>query len=671
MSIRHKKYSLQNEVMNFNTNLKLKTFLLLFIIPNILSQATFHFNPTSPPIYPNAILPDGTPAKPFPLYAMGSVFINMLTAGAPVPELNLKFKAGIMNPVAGPPLASMPNTISFSPWGGDSAMITFAGKFPFNASSLKIENCKMTFTPGASMMLTDPLKSIDVSLTLKNSEFIFLVPAGHYVRMKHPNKIDIDNVKMKRGAPIDTPGYFSFFGPNLSTTEIKVNKLEFMGPPPLMDTTKNNLLYFNDAINCKSLDVKDSDLQIVNLLGFNKGSDQFILKKNVIVKSKFKNGGLMNFQNAVKSRITISDITIKECKINSSRLIQVASTAAFFLTEKINLIDLEFDAGFGPGNQILPRFILTLDQIGEMYVNNWYFSNVKSVYDDNKAANILVHTTKPIINLTIFDVDIPDNFEVGSFVSTFGKITYLNVDMVKSYFSKGYFNKFEGQAKGGGKKRRNNFMSVFSGVQNAVFSNIAIKNNVVTKSSFILVFNGIDLVKFEDIKAEENLVGSKENAKVSLITVLQTKGKLNKVEVRNSKFTKNYSINPSKNKNYSACFTFNGQINNADVQNTKFLFNRAHDENFDNFDITAQKTNMELVNIISSTDDELKKKYSGISGNGGGFEIFGKRINILKMSVMCTAKSPNLKGKMRSFDFEKEGEEMEFDKVEDFYKFKC
>jgi len=88
-----------------------------------------------------------------------------------------------------------------------------------------------------------------------------------------------------------------------------------------------------------------------------------------------------------------------------------------------------------------------------MYVNNLYFSNVKSAYEDSKAPNILIETKKPIINLTIFDVDIPDNFEVGSFISTMGKITYLNVDRVKSYFSNGYFNKFEGQAKGGGKKK--------------------------------------------------------------------------------------------------------------------------------------------------------------------------------------------------------------------------
>jgi hypothetical protein len=653
------------------TEFQILIITIILLISQVKLQATFHFNPTSPPIYPNAILPDGTMAKPFPLYAMGSVFISLLTAGAPVPELNLKFKAGIMNPVAGPPLASMPNTITFSPWGGSSTMITFVGKFPFMASSLKIENCKMTFTPGAQLMLMDPLKSIDIKLTIKDSEFLFMVPFGFYVRMKHPNKIEIDNVKMKRAAPLDIDGYFYFFGPNLSTTEIKINKLEFDGPPPLMFTCKNNLLYFNDKIDCKSLEVKNSKIKIVNLLGFNKSNDQFVLKKNVILKNDFKNGGLLCFQNVSKSRITVSDITIKGCKINSSRLIQVCSSTAFFLTEKINLIDLVFDAGMGPGNQILPRFILTLDQIGEMYVNNLSFSNVKSKYDDNKAPNILIHTKKPIINLTIFDVDIPDNYEVGSFISTYGKITYLNVDMVKSYFSSGYFKKFEGDAKGGGKKRRNNLISIFSGVQNAVFSNIAIKKNVVSKSPFILVFNGIDLVKFEGIKAEENLVGSQENAKVSLISVLQTKDKLNAVEIRNSKFIKNYSINPKKNKNYSACFTFNGKINNADVQNTQFLFNRAHDENYDNFDITALKTNLEMMNIYSSTDDELKKKYSGISGNGGGFQIFGKRINIIKTTVMCTAKSPNLKGKIRSYDLEKDGEELEFDKVEDFYKFKC
>jgi hypothetical protein len=645
--------------------------IIKLLIPLLNSQATFHFNPTSPPIYPDQTLPDGTMAKPFPLYAMGSIFINMLTAGAPVPELNLKFKGGIMNPVAGPPLLSMPNTLIFSPWGGPNTMITFVGKFPFQASSLTIENCKMTFTPGAALMLMDPLKSLDIKLIIKNSEFNFLVPNGFYVRMKHPNKIEIENVKMKRAAPLDIDGYFNFFGPNTSTTEIKVKKLEFDGPPPLMQTCKNNLLYFNDKIDCKSLEVKDSKLKIINLLGFNKSNDNLVFKKNVITNNKFTNGGLYNFQNVSKSRITISDITIKECKINSSRLIHVCSSVAFFLTEKINLIDLVFEAGMGPMDQILPRFILTLDEIGEMYVNNLYFSNVKSLYDDKKAKNILIHTKKPIINLTIFDVDIPDNYEVGSFISTYGKINFLNVDMVKSYFSNGYFKKFEGEAKGGGSKRRNNFISIFAGVKNAVFSNIAIKKNVVSKSPFILIFNGINLVKFDGIKAEENLVGSKENAKVSLITVLQTKDKLNAVEVRNSKFIKNYSINPSKNKNYSACFTFNGKINNADVQNTQFLFNRANDENFDNFDITALKTNLEMINIFSSTEDELKKKYSGITGNGGGFQIFGKRINLMKSTIICTSKSPNLKGKIRSYDLEKDGEELEYDKVEDFYKFKC
>ena len=160
---------LQNEAL-IKLNLK-KLLILLITIHNVVTQATFHFNPTSPPIYPNAVLPDGTQAKPYPLYAMGSVFINMLTAGAPVPELNLKFKAGIMNPMAGPPLASMPNSINFAPWGGKDTMITVVGTFPFQASSLKIENCKMTFTPGAKFIINDPLKSMDISLTLKDSEF--------------------------------------------------------------------------------------------------------------------------------------------------------------------------------------------------------------------------------------------------------------------------------------------------------------------------------------------------------------------------------------------------------------------------------------------------------------------------------------------------------------------
>merc|ERR1712032_1662950 len=122
----------------------------------------------------------------------------------------------------------------------------------------------------------------------------------------------------------------------------------------------------------------------------------------------------------------------------SARMIQVITPTTLFVTEKINFVEVEFGLGKGSEMQKFPRFILTIDAIKEMHLNNWYFSNVKSIYEDDKVPNILVQTMKPIISFSIFDVDMPDIFEIGSYIATFAKVTKLTIDKVKSYFSKKY-----------------------------------------------------------------------------------------------------------------------------------------------------------------------------------------------------------------------------------------
>jgi hypothetical protein len=649
----------------------------LTIITNTKCQASYHFNPVAPPVYPMGILPDGTKKRPFLMYASAVPFINILSAGAPVSELNFKFKAGMTHPItAAVPLTVIPKVVSFTPWDmvHNPKMTTnliFLGKYPINASSLIIENCKITFTPGSQLNLNDSLKGINIFLIIKNSELTFVSPSAAYVIMRSPNMIKIENVKMKRGAPKDIEGYFSFSEPELTTTEISIKNLQFSGPPPGKDTTKNNLLYFNNRVDCRYFELTESDIQIINIIGFNKPNVSHLIRRSVINKTKFKNSGLFNFKNSKDGQVTVSDITIVKCKITSSRLIQIVLATKVFVTEKINFIEVEFLTGDGQGNQILPRFILVMENLLEMHLNNWYFSKVKSIYDDKKAQNILVHLAKPIVNLNIFDVDAPDIFEIGSYISCFGKITKLKVDRVKSIFSKSYFDKFEGEGKKNKGKRRNNFLTVFNGVQASEITNVTVNYNIVVKSSYILIFNVIDSARFSEINAEGNITSSSENAKVSLISVLQTKGKLPYVQIKNSKFVKNYSINDKKNPNFSACFTFNGKIDVADVVNTKFINNRANDKNFDNFDITSVKTNLDTVSIVSSNDDELKKKYDGISNNGGGFIIFGQGIIIKKSNILCTSKSANLKGKMRSYKINKSSESLIFKKVDDYYKFKC
>jgi hypothetical protein len=653
-------------------------FTFITIITNTKCQASYHFNPSAPPVYPMGLLPDGTKKRPFLMYASAVPFINLLSGGAPVSELSLKFKAGMSHTiVAAVPLTVLPKVITFTPWDlahnpKMTTTITFVGKYPINASSLIIENCKCTFTPGSQLTLNDNLKGINIFLMIKNSELMFVNPVAPYVIMRAPHMINFQNVKMKRGSPKDIQGYFSFTEPELTTVEISISELEFSGPPPGKDTTKNNLLYFNNRVDCKSFELNESKIQIVNIIGFNKPNVSHLVRRTIVNKSNFKNAGLFNFQNSKDGQVTVSDISIIKSKIDSSRMIQIVLPTKNFITERINLVELEFLASSGAGNQILPRFILVMESLIEMHINNWYFSKVKSIYDDNKAPNILVHIAKSVISLNIFDVDAPDIFEIGSYVSTFGKITQLKVDRVKTYFSKGYFDKFEGEGKSNKGKRRNNFLSVFSGVQASEITNVSVTNNIVVKSSYILIFNAKDKAMFSEIMADGNLVSSSEKAKVSLISVLQTKDKLTNVQIKNSKFEKNYSVNEKAHPNFSACFTFNGKIDVADVINTKFINNRAHEKNFDNFDITATKTNLDRMSIVSSMDDELKKKYSGISNNGGGFEIFGQGIFIKQSSILCTAKSANLKGKKRSYKLNKQKETLIFKKkVDDFYKFKC
>jgi len=649
-----------------------------FFFRQVKTQATFHFNPASPPVFPDGSIADGSKVKPYPLYNQGVIFINLLTAGAPLSELNLLFKQGMPHPVSGAvPLTSIPKILTFGPWEmapvpGMTTMITLAGPYVVNASSLVLQSVKMTFTPGSNIICMDTLKSANVMLKITNSELTFLGGGGFFVKMRSPNVISIENTKMTKVLPTDLPQIFHFSYHKASTTDISIKNVKFMTPPnPAMNTKMNNLLMFYCGFDSKSIEISNSEITGVNVIGFNKSSGNFEGTKNVFVNSKFTSAGIFNFQNVKGGKSHFKDLVFQKIKIISSRIIQIASDTMHFTVEKINMNEVEFTVGNGSGNALLPRFLLSLDKIGELYIQSWNVIKVFSKYSDNAAPNCLVHTAAPIISFTLFDINMPDNFEVNSYVSTYKKITNLKVENIKTTFTKGYFNKFGGPALQGSSEKRNNFISVYGEVQVAVFSNIILTQSVTTKTSYIFILNAIDEIKITDFKSMGSIVSSDLDLKNSLITVLQTKETLKKINILNSEFKSNYFFSTKKNLNYSSCFTIHGKIIDTLVENSFFENNRAPDVNFDNFDIQSVITKLRQVIIKSDLQVETKQKINGISGNGGGFSIFGRSMEMQKSKIICKAKSPNLKNKVRVYFLTKDMENMDYQEVDDFYKFKC
>lgn len=642
---------------------------LSFLISNIECQSTFYFNPVSPPVYPDGTLADGTMIKPFPLYPLGALQINLQTAGAPISELNLLFKAGLPNLIPGGiPLSSRPGVLKFGPWGGAKAMITLAGPFLVDGSSLTIENSDFTFL-GGSIILLNSLKKKDIALTIQNSNLVLMTPAPFYVKMAMANKIEITNSKIIKPVP-DVNSVFNFDPTDNIAAEVNIKNFKAETPVTLSNQL-NNILYFRTQMDAKSIEVLQSEIKGFNIFGFDKKFPKIHARKVKLSGCKLTHAGVFNYLNVSGGDILISTFTLVNIQNTSSRIVQFISETNRALIENISTTNLIFKVQNGPGDLALPRFVLTKSKINKLTIQNWLFNNVKSTYPDQaNVKNILVQINKPIVEFTLYNINIPNNYEVRSIITTLDNIVNLRVENIKSVFKKGYYDGFAGKTKASSEKNYN-FITVKHSVNNAVFSNIFINKNLVSKTSFILIYNGIDFIKFSDINAFSNLVGSNNSKeKSSLITILQPKAILKRLEVVNSKFEGNVFTGPDSMANSSSCFTFNGKIVDTLVVNTEFINNRAPDSLNDNFDIKSQSTTLDVVKIFSENPKENPEKLPNISGNGGGFFISSTRVNIYKSFMICSSISPNLKDKPRRYTIKKDRERLDYLK-EDVYKFKC
>ena len=487
--------------------------------------------------------------------------------------------------------------------------------------------------------------------------------------------LTVKNVKFTKVFPSDIPNLFTFLNPSTAIiVEGKITNFIVSAPDnPVANSKLNNIFNFDSSVDCKTMTMLKSEINMMNVFSFKKANGFFRHKRTLIENSKFNGGGFYNYLLVNNGNVIVSDSTLKNLDIKSSRMIQVVTECTSVLVEKLTLNMLKFSLSLaGMADVVLPRMFLSLSLIGELTFSNIHFNKVYSKYSDKTTVDCLFHTDGPVLSLIIFDIIIPDNFEVCSYFSHYKKVTDLRVESVRSIFSKGYFDGFAGGAISDSVERRNNFISVFKGVTNAIFSNILIKMNVVQKSSFILIYNAEDLVEFSDITAEDNLVSNDIDLKSSLATIIQTDTVLKRAEMLNSHFTRNYFYTAKKtNCSAASGFSFQGQILYTLVQNVIFLENRAPDFVFDNFDIMSKKTSLMEVTIISNIEKEITPKISNISGNGASFSIFGFIITVDKTKIMCHVKSPNLKFKIKGYVLEKDAEVTSFKVVEDYYRFRC